>query len=1054
MKKTSAILWLLGNGRACSHPAMQTGLHCFRFIAALVLPMMLGLYSCSDTDNPVEPVNPTPSEDITLDEMNSVLTASPYVDISYYMMEENTIRVWAFSEDKTFVAYDLFFDDEDGSFQVEENTGQWSAFIDGKNEWEEDNTDKLIGFDAVYDEYGDVFSEESRSERFYALPVPDGEDDEDETMFFLSRQALNYLYAAFLEENQKNESGARGLTRATAAGSTPSEAISTIGNATGTVTYQDLASKEALEALYRQTMAGLNAAGRTEAGYNINAKTFTRDNWREQKYIYRYTGDGNQVDENGSAGYTREALPWADGVAVSTHLPFNFCDDLQPANGWELVFNAIGEYDVKNRDFFAVYNKFTGLLRFFVYLPNLNVADANDHAWEVTLSQQLAHRLNYKFGIPMSQNIVNKEPLGLRGTDYGYIVSPWVDSKTDDGFAPPGGGWWAFDVDLSQYRPDFQTLKENIRLEMRVWSNSQVSLRSKINAEIKEKAPAEESMTSSLGGLVSKAKSATGDVTNLIANFTSGNWVGAIKSTVAAAKGAWNIISDARNLQAKFYGQTPPQPEYIVKQYIDGTIDTEGLIKGSRTVSGMNTITYAMSQFDVNNSTVGQGVWNLKTPPTLICLGQFNYIDPHKMSGLTDLFPQYGNTNIGLHYTLDPRSIDVVLNPNVFPKDQIEWKRVTAVCGVRKDTKHDTYNAYRNAIGMSNNDAGDTNNLASFNNHASNSPCYDYLYDADDKQGLAFPKCWENVETYTESSRKGEAPHHLVGRGDDGYLLEPTQFSSSKWEDLYSDPRVSISREVLSPRWIPSYEVTVTVTVKLKDYDTPFVMTRAYLPNYTFYTQDDVNHRLKEEHDKLDKWLADQKADPTNKTEWQEYQVQHIKSQFNAIFPNYEAVQTAKFWLFRPKGWAATGGHGGEIADHLFDHNPATKWFSNPYQKTNDCWIVDFASNVPCTVKSYTLTAPADVESHPGRNPREWSLYGKKNASDPEWALLDYRFVNVNAGDAMPTVNSATKIYDIKFPGEYSVYRLAVKQTMDSFTFFNTMGQSCYLSISCLDFNF
>ena len=119
----------------------------FRFLWLTVLPMMLGLASCS-IDNPVEPVNPNPIEDITLDDFNKLLTATPYVDISYYMMEENTIRVWAFNEDKTFVAYDLFTDDEVGSFQVKESTGRWNAFIDAKNEWEEDNTDKLVGFDA------------------------------------------------------------------------------------------------------------------------------------------------------------------------------------------------------------------------------------------------------------------------------------------------------------------------------------------------------------------------------------------------------------------------------------------------------------------------------------------------------------------------------------------------------------------------------------------------------------------------------------------------------------------------------------------------------------------------------------------------------------------------------------------------------------------------------------------------------------------------------------------------------------------------------------------
>ena len=1022
----------------------------FRFLWLMVLPMMLGFASCSDTDNPVEPVNP--SEDITLEEFNALLTATPYVDISYYMMEENTIRVWAFNADKTFVAYDLFIDDEeDGSFQVEESTGRWSAFIDGKNEWEEDHTDELIGFDAVYDEYGDALSETSRTERFYAFPTSDGEgDDEDETVFFLSKQALNNLYAAFLEENQQNESGTRAMTRATSVGNTPSEAISTIGNATAPVTPQDLASKEALETLYRQTMAGLNAAGRTEAGYNINAKTFTRDNWREQKFIYRYTGDGNMVDENGSAGYTREALPWATDQVVSSHLPFNFCDDVQPATGWDLVFNAIGEYDKKNRDFFALYNKFTGMLRFFVFLPNLNVADANDHAWEVTLSQQLAHRLNYKFGIPMSQNIVNKEPLGLSGADYSYLVTPWVDSKTNDGFAPPGGGWWAFDVDLSQYRPDFQTVKENIRLEMRVWSNNQVSLRGTLNAMIKEKN--EETMVSSLTGLVTNAKDAYGGISSLITNLSTGNWIGAFTSTVAAAKGAYKVITSAANAKKKYYGQSVPQPQFIVHQYaMDGTIDTKGIIQGSRTVSGMNSITFPMSQFDVDNSTLGQGVWNLRTPPTLICVGIFSYYDKHKMSGLTDLFPQYGNDNRGLHYTLDPRSIDVVLNPNVFPKDQIEWKRVTAVCGVRKGTKHDTYNAYRNAIGMISNEPGDFQNCKDFSFFPNNNPCYDYLYDAGDKLGLAFPKCWD-IETLADDN--GKAPHYLVGRGDDEFMLEPTQFSSSKWEANYPDPSHSVTKEVLSPWWVPSYEVTVTVTVKLKDYDTPFVMTRTYLPNYTRYTEDDVNHRLKEEHEKLDKWLADQKADPTNKTEWQEYQVTHLKSQFRFMYPDYEIAQTAPFWLYIPKGWKASVGRQGEVAQNLFDHNPATKWFCTTKQKENGVWVVEFASSEPCTAKSWTITAPNDVESHKGRNPREWALYGKKNYSDPEWSLLDYRFVNVNADDAMPTVNSATKTYDIKFPGEYSCYRLVVTQTMDSDNFFNDFGMSCWISISGIDLNF
>ena len=54
----------------------------------------------------------------------------------------------------------------------------------------------------------------------------------------------------------------------------------------------------------------------------------------------------------------------------------------------------------------------------------------------------------------------------------------------------------------------------------------------------------------------------------------------------------------------------------------------------------------------------------------------------------------------------------------------------------------------------------------------------------------------------------------------------------------------------------------------------------------------------------------------------------------------------------------------------------------------------------------------------------------------------------------MPTTNCASKTFEIQHPGEYSVYRLAVKQTMDPHTWYNTLGQSCYLSIADLDFGF
>ena len=48
----------------------------------------------------------------------------------------------------------------------------------------------------------------------------------------------------------------------------------------------------------------------------------------------------------------------------------------------------------------------------------------------------------------------------------------------------------------------------------------------------------------------------------------------------------------------------------------------------------------------------------------------------------------------------DPSSVEVVLNPNVFPEDQIEWMQVDAVAGLRKSLTMNEVDPIRAALGM------------------------------------------------------------------------------------------------------------------------------------------------------------------------------------------------------------------------------------------------------------------------------------------------------------------------------------------------------------------
>ena len=105
---------------------------------------------------------------------------------------------------------------------------------------------------------------------------------------------------------------------------------------------------------------------------------------------------------------------------------------------------------------------------------------------------------------------------------------------------------------------------------------------------------------------------------------------------------------------------------------------------------------------DTKNSHVGQGVWNLKKTPVVYRSNFINtlWASNQGMPSLDGLYP-YGYQ---LWYFFDPSSIEVELNPNVFPEDQIEWMQVDALCGVRSTMRYNGTDSYLKALGIGKNE--------------------------------------------------------------------------------------------------------------------------------------------------------------------------------------------------------------------------------------------------------------------------------------------------------------------------------------------------------------
>ena len=584
--------------------------------------------------------------------------------------------------------------------------------------------------------------------------------------------------------------------------------------------------------------------------FNINDEDFTAQNWRDQEAIYIYDGKGTDVtDSKGRTGYTLVNLPWYEGDKLVNMSP-DFCDDLTPEQGWEWVFNRCGSRNTVNNNFFAVYNKYTGILRFFYYQPESFQA-GNDHVWEVSMSDHLASSSVWPYGVPKDRTIVDKAAIGqTANSTMRQYVSPWVTARSLDGFVTPNAGWWAFDVDLSSTRTDRLNSSDNIRLQMRSWNSQQASFVSTMAASIDGSLAADLKLEEN-NRTVNSSKGFVADMKELV---DLGKKFYSVYSSIGEEK--WgDAISNGIEFGKKFLtlsGIDIPK-EKTVKEWkgditgtislgLTGSVNTQGIIQSSQPVVGVVSPTFYLKDFDTQNSHLGQGTWNLKTSPVV-------YITNQIMSawdGSLDNYPwgdeawtiysitypiqqnEYeGAPQFGCVYFFDPTTVQVELNPELFPEDQIEWIEVDALPGARAANKVTGTDGMRKALGLA-----DRNMGLKIEDYRKYEYAYwrdywfytfvadedkkadimtDYFYGENQNFGLNYGTCGP-------LEKIGSAYHSYYGRGDDAYILEPQMASPEFWNSCI----------------IPPVEINVTVAVKLKNMQNPIVYNRIFLPEVKY----------------------------------------------------------------------------------------------------------------------------------------------------------------------------------------------------------------------------
>ena len=510
--------------------------------------------------------------------------------------------------------------------------------------------------------------------------------------------------------------------------------------------------------------------------------------------------------------------------------------------GWEWVANYCGNRSVVNNNFFALYNKYTGILRFFYYMPQ-GTSTGNDHVWQVSMTDNLATHTIIPYGVPNDRTITNKAAINQTGQGtYMDYITPWVDYRSNDGLIVPNDGWWAFDVDLSLTRPEAINEDDNIKLQMRSWNTNHTSLYStmmaKIDGEMKgsfegqTKTPLIASSSKGLFGRVGDLVKLGTKVKDAVTNLYSGNVAGAIKGGVDLAQNGASLASgktkaSGGETSATFDGTF----DGTINMMMNGTINTDGVIQGSQPTVGVASPTFYIKDFDTKNSHVGQGVWNLKKTPVVYRTNHIN-IEWAFIIGMTDDAGLYGYR---LWYFLDPSSIEVELNPNVFPEDQIEWMQVDALCGVRSTMRYNGTDSYLNALGIGKNEIQQRYEVR---NPAPDYAFPDFLVVASDemKKGFSYPICFE-IKDDDIFNKDTEDYFYcgIVGGGTKEYLIEPSYSLALK---NYGLKKCKFKT--------PAYEVNVTVTVKLKNIELPFTFNRIYLPEVQNFDINNLESKIKE----------------------------------------------------------------------------------------------------------------------------------------------------------------------------------------------------------------
>ena len=792
--------------------------------------------------------------------------------------------------------------------------------------------------------------------------------------------------------------------------------------------------------------------GAESSGYNINDhyaskgatnyKPFNRKDWRSQQSVFLYVGGAGGQDikgwENGlnlsRHGYELQNLPWATEGGPTSYIPKAIIDDLQEDPSWQLVLLQAGSDATKNGNYLGFYHKYRGILRILTFMKPGN-QNITNHMWGISMGDEMASHSVFGYALPKDKvGTITKAKKVLNMGDWmNKTVTPMMNRSTwdnPDGSLQPNEGWWSFDIDLSVYNPDADVTKaaaSDVMLSLNPlgYATDSYEFSSALKAAASGDIKLEQCQAASDGSVIGsflKGLDAVAKVAEFAGKCAEGDVAGAISGGVELAKTGCEIAGISTDENSNNY-------KGDIHFDMSGTITTTGTKSTPVIFNEMPAAALKLADFDFQNNTLGQGVWNLETTPVVYCTNAELLWKEHReciVNGNRSLWyyvsapdrsPFGGAWGVwidwnkkpkaiacdGLMCFFDPSSVKVSLNPQVFKDSEIKNAKVTAVCGVRKGSSFSRYEQYRTAQQLQ----GATRKYKDpymFSNRILSEAPFNAFGGSSVNQFLKDPL--------------GKVGY--VGAGDSDYLIEPVGLGPIN-NELGSDCRIRNYE-------LPTYEVTVSVTIPLDNGKT-VVLSRTYLPeikDIDAMQVDSYYNKLKDGTIGMpDHYIKD----------LYQKQVAHIGELNHWIRTSLIATTGTPSCLAIESDKNKSYFDSPDLSfSHLLDGDKKTKWAShvtNKYTKgatdyftktvekncDHNCWFAEFKTYGKTRAKSFTLTSS---DTGDNKKPRSVRLFAR-NDNQGEWVQLYYQN-NIR----MPGGNNTEMTFVIPSPGYYNTYRFEV----------------------------